>query len=372
MGKLLEVVLCSLVLPIGCWAQSPGSNRQEQSEDHLQQPRQDVTSDDKQLAPQSPLHLTTVETVLAKREIAIGFADLLCDEDGNIYLGSENAGGPIRKLNAKGELVAPFELNAGPDVEVYGNGPYALNADGDLYTWVGNNKDGYYYMLVFGSDGKYKRKIKLDPGFPWVPGPFAVFSNGNLLMTGQEYDRDVRRPMLPFTAIFRSDGRLLKELSLEDDGRIHNLAKQRDPKLTSAAVPDSNRAVAWGRVKPARDGNIYVMRWLSPAVIYVVSPGGDILRRFIVDPGAAALMPVEMHVAGNRIAILFRDEGTKEQQMKIVDPNGEEIATYGASGGDAKAPLGAAFACYFGKTGRFSFLATDEDHRVLLRIVEPR
>ena len=178
--------------------------------------------------------------------------------------------------------------------------------------------------------------------------------------------------MLPFTAIFRSDGTLLKELSLEDDERIHKLAADRDPKLSSLAVPNSNRAVAWGHAQPAKDGNIYIMRWLSPAVIYAVSPGGEVVRRFSIDPGSSRFMPVNMHVAGTRIAILFRDEGTKEQNLKVVDLNGEELASYDASGGDSTAPFGAAFACYFGKTERFSFLATDADHRILLRTVEPR
>lgn len=372
MKNALLVALWFLVLSVGSWAQSSKTSQQEQLKKTPPPAGQEAMTGGKQPEPKSLLRLTAVETTVAKKEIAFGVSDLACDDDGNIYLGNDNAGGPIRKLNAKGELVNLFDLNADPEVQVYGDGPYALSPDGELYAWVGNGKDGYYYALVFGTDGKYKRKIKLDPGFPWAPGPFAVFANGSLLMTGQEYDRDVRRPMFPFTGIFRSDGRLLKEVSLEDDGRIHKMAEARDPKLTSAAVPDSNRAVAWGHVKPAKDGNLYIMRWLSPAVIYVVSPGAEVVRRLSVDPGSPRLMPVTMHISGNRIAILFRDEGSKEQIMKVVDLNGEEFATYLASGGDEKAQPGPAFACYLGATGRFLFLSADEEHRVLFRIVEPR
>jgi hypothetical protein len=373
MGKSLRMILCCAVLVKGGWAQSSGSDQHPESDDNRQRrAAAQGKASDKRPAPESHLRLTQVETVLAKREIAIGFSDLACDEDGNIYLESENAGAPIRELNAKGERVASFVLSADPDVDVYGSGPYALSADGELYTWVGNRKDGRFYVLVFGADGTYKRKIKLDPGFPWIPGPFAVFSNGNLLMTGQEYDRDVWRPMLPFTAIFRSDGKMLKELSFQDDDQIHKMTLERDPMITSARAPTDNRAVAFGHVQPAKDGNLYIMRWLSPAVIYVVSPGGEVLRRFKVDPGDDKMMPIEMHVSENRIAILFRDGGTRAQVMKIVDLDGKELAMYDAVGTNLKAPLGAAFACYFAKTERFSFLSTDEDHHIMLRLAEPR
>lgn len=371
MSTFVRIAFSLGALSIACWAQISATIQEQRSTQSSQAPQPLMAADKGQ--PRSDLHLVPVETTVAKSEIAVGFADLACDEDGNIYLGLDGGGGAaIRKLNSKGELVATFKAYADPEVEIYGQGPYTLTPDGELYTWVGNKKDGYFYVLVFGADGNYKTKIKIDPGFPWIPGPFSVFRNGALLMTGQEYDRDARRPMLPFTAIFRSDGKLLKELSLEDDERIHDMAKERDPRLTSAAVPTSNRAVAWGRVEPAKDGNIYVMRWLSPTVFYVVSPGGEVVRRFTVDPGTAGLMPVTMHIAGDRIAILFRDEGSREQHMKIVNLNGEEIATYDASPRDPEAPLGAAFACYFPKSGRFSFLSSDEEHRILLRIVEPR
>jgi len=361
-----------LVLSLGCWAQTSGSLQQQPNRMNQPPAREDTAATKNEVLPTSVLHLTPVETIQVKNELAAGFADFTCDEDGNVYLGAETWAGSIRKLNPKGDLLTTFDRYSNPDIEVYGAGSYALTPDGDLYTWVGNKKDRYFYVIVFGPDGKYKSKIKIDPGFPWIPGPFAVFRNGNLLMTGQEYDRDVRQTMLPFTALFRSDGKLLKEVWLEDDERIYNQARGGDPKLTSISVPANNRAVSWGRVQTGNDGNIYIMRWLSPAVFYVVSPSGEVVRRFTVDPGRSGLLPVTMHISANRIAVLFREEGTREQQMKIVDLNGEEVATYDATSPEPKKPLGAAFACYSAKSGRFNFLATDDERRILFRILEPR
>jgi hypothetical protein len=322
------------------------------------------------------LHLTPIESVLAKSEVATGFADLGCDSDGNLYLGLDSPGAPaIRKLNSKGELVAVFQPFANPDINVLGTGEYDVTADGELYMWVGSRTEVTRYVLIFKADGSYKENIKLQPGFPWVPASIAVFPNGNLLMTGQEYVKDPAQPMLPFTAIFRSDGKLLKEINLEDDQRLQDLATARDPKVTSPYAPMSNRSVAWGRMAAAKDGNIYIMRWLSPAIFYAVSPGGEVVRRFTVDPGSPDFMPIQMHISGNRIAVLFRKPQTNEKIMKIVDLDGNDLSTYDELRDNGKAklgPVGLAFACYHSNPEWFTFLTTDDTHRIKLTKVEAR
>jgi hypothetical protein len=79
-----------------------------------------------------------------------------------------------------------------------------------------------------------------------------------------------------------------------------------------------------------------------------------------------------MHVSGGRIAILFRDEATREQLVKVVNLEGEDIATYDASPHGEKMAIGAAFACYFPKQTRFIFLASDDERRIMLRTFEPK
>jgi len=86
-------------------------------------------------------------------------------------------------------------------------------------------------------------------------------------------------------------------------------------------------------------------------------------------------MPVGMHIAGNRIAILFKGADPDEKLMKIVDLNGDDIATYDDAPADPKSkerPIGFAFACYALKPERFIFLAADDSHRIQLRTVEAR
>jgi len=46
------------------------------------------------------------------------------------------------------------------------------------------------------------------------------------------------------------------------------------------------------------DGNLYLMRRLSPVILYAISPAGEIIRRFTVDPGEADYMPTGLQIAG--------------------------------------------------------------------------
>jgi hypothetical protein len=134
--------------------------------------------------------------------------------------------------------------------------------------------------------------------------------------------------MLPFTGIFSTSGTLLKEIKLEDDDGLHEMAINGDPRVTSPSNPSANRAIDRSKMQPAADGNIYLMRWVAPAILYSISPGGEVIRRFTVDPGDANFMPTQMHISGNSIAIVFFQQQTKQVRLKVVDLEGHEIATY--------------------------------------------
>jgi hypothetical protein len=70
----------------------------------------------RQKLPESP-HLTVVETITSPAETTTGFADISCDEDGNIFLGLDGPSAPaIRKFNPKGELATLFQPYGNPDI----------------------------------------------------------------------------------------------------------------------------------------------------------------------------------------------------------------------------------------------------------------
>jgi hypothetical protein len=317
-------------------------------------------------------YLVPVQTIVAKAEVAASFDQpLTCDNDGNLYLQSEHFGvSGIRKLNAKGERTALFQPNANPDLKIDGVGYFALSPSGELYQFVFPHEMARYVM-VYKSDGSYKSVIKLQPGFPWIPSSLAAFPSGNLLVSGLEFDRDAKNGVMwPFTGIFSSDGTLLKEVKLEDDDAFRDLAASGDARVTSGTNPQANHAVEFGQMQAADDGNVYLMRWITPTIFYAISPGGEVIRRFVVDPGDESYRPSAMHVAGNRIAVLFFQPQSMEERMKIVDLEGHEIATYDELREKGKPILGLAFACYTENPQRFTFLTTGDGERLNLQTVE--
>ncbi len=327
--------------------------------------------------PSSNTHLAVVQTIVAPSEMIGNVGRLACDSSGNIYLGMADpyATDSVHKLNSKAELVATFRSDANPDLKADLALAFSLSPTGELYQLV-FPKEITRYAFVYKPDGTYKSSIKLDPGFPWQPSALAVFPQGNLLVSGLEYDRDRKNPaMWPFTGVFASDGTLLKEVKLEDDDSLHDLAVAGDARVTSTTNPWANHAVEFSKMESAMDGNIYLMRWTNPAIFYAVSPGGAVIRRFNVDPGDSSYRPVTMHVSGGRAAVLFAEKEREEILLKVVDLEGHDIASYSQSTADGKAKygeLGLAFACYSDNPDRFTFLSADDNNKLKFLIAEPR
>ncbi len=324
-------------------------------------------------------HLTRVETITATSEMAtVFYPPLRCDGDGNLYLRTDSGGVPaIHKLNAKGERVALFEASSNPDLKVDVARYFALEADGgELYELVYPHEINRY-VFVYKSDGTFKSALKLRPGFPFMPKKLAVFSSGQFLISGEEYDADRTAAMWPFTGIFAADGSLVKELELGDEKDLRDMASSGDTRVARPGNPHANLAIDNGQAETAADGNAYLMRWTNPAIFYGISPGGEVVHRFTVDPGESAsdYRPAAMHVYKNRIAVLFVKMHVNEEIMKIVDLEGHEIATYDGPKPDDKAPnsmLSAAFACYTENPTRFVFLGADDKDKVQLWVAEPR
>ena len=83
-------------------------------------------------------------------------------------------------------------------------------------------------------------------------------------------------------------------------------------------------------------------------------------------------MPVTMHIAGSRIAVLFRQEQTRKEIIKVIDLEGHEVATYDEPVKDGRPALGMAFVCYTNNPEEFTFLTTMENDRLGLVIASPR
>lgn len=372
--KVIRFFACLTVLSALACAQS-ASESQESASPAAEAPAKAAAPASEKAKVSSSgenLHLTIMKTVVSPTETTNGIGDRQCDSDGNLYLGTDTAIYPgIRKLNSKGELVASFKPNTNPDVKIYGAGKFFVTSDGEVYQWVGEQDSFSRYALIFKNDGTYKSNIKFDPGFAWTPATIAVFPHGEILMTGQQFAKvnGIAQPAIPFTGIFSTDGRLLKRLDLEGDGQVKDAALA--SKAPPTAIP-SDHTITWGHLASASDGNIYVMRYVSPAAIYAISPGGEVVQKFTVDPGSASLMPQDIRISGNRIAIFFWDLNSHTKIMKVVDLEGHEIATYDDQPSDRKSqpvPL-IALGCYAATPEHFTFVSYGENGKIHFQEVE--
>jgi hypothetical protein len=116
------------------------------------------------------------------------------------------------------------------------------------------------------------------------------------------------------------------------------------------------------------------MRWLSPTPFYVISEGGEVVRRFTVDPGNPGYMPVAMHLAGGRSAVLYYESNTRNKFIKLIDLDGQDIGAYTLDEAIEKeeSKLGLAFACYSQNPERFTFLTETENGTLGLQLAQLR
>ena len=320
--------------------------------------------------PAKNRQLALVTSLVVKSEMAQFFIDpLKCDGDGNLYLMTNmDAVTGIRELNSKGERQAVFVASSATDLKVQLAAYFSVAANGGIYQLAYLRDSIDRVVLVFNKDGTYKAGLKLQPGFSWIPSQVASFSSGDILVAGLRDDHDTKSAV-PFTGVFDSTGTLRKQVVLADDQDIQDMAV--DGRVTSGH-PYGNRAVEAGQMESGDDGNVYLMRRLSSPIVYVISPGGEVVRRFVVNPGSTDFIPDSMHIAGGKIAILFREPQTRKELVKIVDLNGKELATYEEPMDNGKGTLGGAFACYTDNPERFTFLYTDADGHLGFKIAEPR
>lgn len=314
--------------------------------------------------------LSVVDELTVKSEMARMFIDpIKCDSDENIYLmTSPDPSEDIRKFSSKGELLAHFIATSGSDLAIQLVHYYSIGEGGEVYQVAFQKQSIKRAVLTFDKDGTYKSGAVLEnpPGArDWHPSQIAAFPSGDLLATGLVLDYE-KRITTPFTGIFASNGQLRKQVALSDDEDIQKMVEGGDPHVVAADHPYSNRAVEFGQMDAASDGNIYLLRNLSPAIIYAISPSGEVVRRFTVDTGGQT---ASMHISGSRIALLYREGDTSKYIIKVVDTEGRLLATYQQSITDQ---LGFALACYAAGSERFTFVGMSDEGFLQLKFAEPR
>jgi hypothetical protein len=292
-----------------------------------------------------------------------------CDDRGDIYVRFMDADMnrmhygitkiPIEKINPDGSLAATFRVTDA-FADISGKG-FFVSGDGQVYQ-AGFMPDGAVYVVEFAAGGSLKSKIRLEStGF--IPYQITVFKSGEFLLSGTTGLSNGHRP---FTGVFDARGKLIRELyeGEDEDSRLRAEAGELD------FVPDGansgNAFVLHGDAALGSDGNAYLLRAASPALVYVISPKGEVVRKLRIDPPDSGLVAQSIKPADGKLAISFLNRGMITGIVKVVDLKGASIATYSSDILRSPGLPG----CYI--SDGFIFLDDGPDHNLYLRRAEPR
>jgi NTP pyrophosphatase (non-canonical NTP hydrolase) len=220
-----------------------------------------------------------------------------CDADGNLYIRKYAMDrpllGPVAKIDPDGKRIALFDPAVFSQLALDRADAFSPASDGGMYQIAQSGVlKPRIYVLHFSSDGSPASPTLLDAEFEVYT--FAAFANGNFLVSGVKRDvRDRNDRGRNFTAVFSTDGRELAQLSFPEPqaqdpqkavktGRRPRAASQKSapPPALEQMKSDAEKSAPTLDLADAEvgsDGNLYVMRGSSPALIYVIAPGGKIL-----------------------------------------------------------------------------------------------
>ena len=297
-----------------------------------------------------------------------------CDADGNLYIRKYAMDrpllGPVVKIDPEGKRKALFDPAAFSQLALDRADAFSPASDGgmDQIAQSGVLKP-HIYVLHFSFDGSPSSATRLDADFEVYT--FAAFADGNFLLSGVQRDaQDKNDRGRNFTAVFSADGRELAQLSFEkpqgpakaDGGGHRNDVQKVAPKAAEKPAPTIDLSDA----EVGSDGNLYVMRASSPALVYVIASSGKIMQALKIAGPSRGAVASAFHVSGNRLAISFWNEETQSQTVVVADAQtGRNIASYAD-------PTGLALACYSANEGVFTFLNLGEGNELEVIRAEPQ
>lgn len=289
-----------------------------------------------------------------------------CDEDGNIYVrlyvsravtGRSSLESPLQKIKPDGSLGELFQ-NTTTDGDKLGTTGIAVAPDGQVYQ-VGWGRDLNLFVSTFAKDGSVKARTKLATEF-FHPANLAVFKSGEFLFTGSNgKDRSI-----PYTAVFSSDGKFVKEIT-EADTAEENPHSKSPAESSSGNVQSQD--ITFGAAVGGADGNVYFGRAVSPALIYGVSPSGEVVRKLKIDPGRSGYVmgPIRAYKGGLAVAFSLPWQAGSVL-IKVVTYSGDPIATYELT---ERTLVNENLACY--ADGSLTFVTVLEDNNVYLYTAAP-
>src|SRR5713101_4935689 len=228
-----------------------------------------------------------------------------CDADGNLYVRKLAVDrpllGPVVKIDPDGKRFALFDPAAFSQLALDRADAFSPASDGGMYQIAQSGVlKPRIFVLHFSSDGSPSSPTRLDADFEVYT--FAAFADGNFLVSGVRRDVQNKNDRgRNFTAVFSADGRELAQLTFQQSqgtakteskasaGASQNEAAKAGQKQIQRDAEKSAPMLDLADAEVGSDGNLYVMRGSSPALVYVIASSGKIMKTIKIgapQPGA--------------------------------------------------------------------------------------
>jgi len=290
-----------------------------------------------------------------------------CDLRGNIYFRTYQypnpLAAPVIKIAPDKTHFVTAELGKAPEFNgsLFQISDFRVDPKGQVWTLVMSRKDDKVTIsiVVFDEDGKFKSQTKLQ-GELFSPTELVPFTSGQILVTGYKRlapekstppEEGKPSAVEPFTAIFDTSGKIVRELNLPGDVKELDTPTKNSqkPEKSPERKADVRSAVTETGTSIGDDGNIYLLRKSDQPMVYVISQTGEPLRHFRVDKPSDNADLLFMHfVGGHRLLFDFVEPvppgapGGDTQIFAVIDAElGETLYRYRVAG-----TSGGAFACY--------------------------
>jgi hypothetical protein len=267
---------------------------------------------------------------------------------------------PVTKISADGQHVTMFSLNSVPGLAPKSSiVTFAVGLRGEVFFLAYNGKVPEF--ITFRDDGQFDSASTIDLDIN--SARFAVFPSGEFLVRGIKVSGPPgKKRQDPFTGILDRNGKLLKEITLQDDVQFKNRADFKDD-ADFRKEDRAAREVFWsGQAFSADDGNIYLVRPSKAALVDVLSPGGEVIRQLTLNPPDPSFKAGSVKVAGGMVVVEFVQKIPGDSQNRISQiiysvfdaEKGEKVYDYEGPSG-----IIGIFACY--TPNYFTFLEVDDN-----------